>query len=498
MLLSILIPTKDRPNEISSLMRSLIRLIKLNNLEQDIELVISNNSRTQMEYQDKEFIKIINTNGIYLTAEENLFSLLRIAKGTYVWALGDDEIPIQEGFNRLVELCKEEKYDAMVWNSRIIGIEGEPLGHSRLSLNKNELKISYKQFLERTGYWSVAAGISLTVFKNDLNNFEFLNKITELKSPIYSHVTYYAYIFNQKEFAFVNYDLVLYQTNRHDVIKVKENHWEKHSKEQDYFYRYPWTLGFIRQLKLLEEEEIIGTEFFDKILDISHFGRRFKLAENSLSLLIEQRLYELQYPKSARITPGELIEILGYYQDHLPRFTRTYELLMLTADSNNDMNNKIKSQKLTEHLKFLKQSWDRLPFYGYYRFLKNHFLYFDTPLGWVAIKPELSNIDSTYLVNGQSNDFDQNSDLSQKLIWALGGLEIPSNFKYFADSLTDLEKKIALEENSLKASRNSEIAFFLAPEKYANIVYTETSRARRIWNKLPFFVRKFLKKFLFS
>lgn len=498
MLLSILIPTKDRPNEISSLMRSLVRLIKLNNLEQNIELVISNNSRTQLEYQDTEFIKIVNTNGIYLTAEENLFSLLRIAKGTYVWVLSDDEIPIQEGFKRLVQLCQEEKYDAMVWNSRVIGIEGEPLGHSRLSLNKDELKINYKQFLERTGYWSIAAGISLTVFKNNLNNFDFLKTITKLNSPIYSHVTYYAYIFNNKEFAFINYDLVLYQTNRHDVIKIKKNHWEEHSKEQKYFYRYPWTLGFIRQLKLLEEEGIVGSEFFDKILDISHFGRRFKLAENSLSLLIDQRLYELQYPKSIKIKTGELIEILEYYQDHLPRFARTYELLLLTADSNKEMNNKVKTQKLTEHLKFLKQSWDRLPFYGYYRFLKNHFLYFDTPLGWIAIKPVLGHIDSTYLVNGQSSVFNQNSDFSQKLIWALGGLEIPSNFRYFADSLPDLEKKIVFEENNSKASHNAEIAFFLAPEKYADIVYKETSNARRIWNKLPFFARQFLKKYFFN
>lgn len=496
MLLSILIPTKDRHFQLNSLLSSLRHLIDKHNLRNEVEIIISNNSQQNIEVESDIVNRILDTRGAYLTAEENLFSLLKHANGKYLWVLGDDEIPINHGFAKLIQLCQEEKYEAMVFNSRVLGIEGEPLGHSRISLNQNELVIPYTNFLERTGCWSIAAGISHTIFRNDLNNFEYIRRISLLSSPIYSHVTYYACIFQNKEFAFVNYDLVHYQTNKHDVIKAKNNHWKIHAKEQKYFYRYPWTLGFIRQLKFLENEGIIRSDFFDNILDISHFGRRFKLAENCLALFIEQRVLELENPRILKIGSGDFQEMTSYLMDHLPRYARTYELLTRTVDSNKNMSSKEKLKELSVHLHFLKFSWERLPFYGFYRFLKNHFLYFQTPLGWIAIKPDLNNLDSEYISNNNSNILD--GSLNQKLIWALGGLEIPSDFEYHAQSLFDLENVISSETKNTKSNLGKEIAFFLAPEKFANNIYSNFSRARRIYGKLPKFVKRVLKRYLFE
>jgi hypothetical protein len=467
-------------------------------LMDEVEIIISDNSDLAISIEQHKNIRIVHTGGIYKTAEENLFSLIPLAKGRYIWPLGDDEIPIFAGFEKMMELCRSQKYDVMTWNSQVIGIEGEPLGHSRISMNVDELQISFNNFIERTGYWSIAAGISLTVFKNELNNLDYLSEIVDLKSPIYSHVSYYIGIFHDKKFAFINQDLVRYQTNRHDVIASKKNHWKNHANNAGYFYRYPWTLGMVTQLKFLEAKNLIKGSFFDNILDISHFGRRFKLAENLIAMLIEQRILDLENNVKIKMTYQQVEEIVGYLRIHVPRYTRTYELILSTNDQKSRSSRKKSILNLNNHLNFLNQSWTRLPFHGFYRYTKSNLLYFETPLGWIAVKPNLINVGSEYVENGTLATELLSKSLSDSLIYALNGLEIPQGFNYHANTSTDLEKLVKENHDDKEINQELANAFFLAPEKYAGKVYEDATRARLIWNRLPLGVRKFLKKYLFS
>ena len=118
-LLSILIPTKNRPNQIKSIISILAHYIQALNVENEVEIVISNNSDHPLEGLNLKYLRILESNLKFDTAEENLFSLLKEAQGQYVWPLGDDEIPIKDSFQKLLELCRKQTYEAMVWNSRI-------------------------------------------------------------------------------------------------------------------------------------------------------------------------------------------------------------------------------------------------------------------------------------------------------------------------------------------------------------------------------------------
>jgi hypothetical protein len=497
-MLTILIPTRNRTNELNSLIFNLHQMIEQLSLMDEVEIIISDNSDSAISVDLHKNVKVIHTGGIYKTAEENLFSIIPLATGKYIWPLGDDEIPIFVGFEKMVNLCRSQKYDVMTWNSQVIGIEGEPLGHSRISMNVDELQLSFNNFVERTGYWSIAAGISLTVFKNELNNFEYLSEIMELGSPIYSHVSYYMGIFHNKNFAFINQDLVCYQTNRHDVIASKNNHWKNHADKAGYFYRYPWTLGMIIQLKFLETKGIIKSSFFDNILDISHFGRRFKLAENMIAMLIEQRILELENIVKLKMNDHQVQKIVEYLRIHVPRYARTYELILSTLDQKTRSSRKRALLSLNNHRNFLNQSWTRLPFHGFYRYTKSNLLYFETPLGWIAVKPNLINVGSEYVENATPAAELLCKNLSDSLIYALNGLEIPQGFNFHANTPTELDELIKVKHNDKEINQPLANAFFLAPEKYAGKVYQDASRARMIWNKLPLFVRKFLKKHLFG
>jgi hypothetical protein len=497
MLLSILIPTRNRPAQLASLIAILSHYIRITNCENKIEILISNNSTQKNSKLYPKFITVIEPENLFNSAEENLFSLLRMANGKYIWPLGDDDIPILDGFKSLIENCEKESYEAMIWNSRIIGIDGESLGHSRINLNHKDLEIDFEKFLERIGYWSIPAGISLTVYRNDINNFEFLKELMLLKTPIYSHVSYYAFIFSKRKFAFINRDLVHYQTNKHDVLPKKSNHWMEYSTNHGIFYRFPWTLGFVRQLKLLEEKEIINPDFFDNVLDISHFGRRFKIAEKVIELVFEQRMMELTGMVKIRIKEDELRELLDFLETRVPRYFRSYELLRATSDTHKELSDKKKIDILNSHMKSMEASLRRLPFHGYYRFMKSNYLYYETPLGWVAIKPILDKVKLEY-VEENSNLEILRDNLNNSLTWALNGLEIPRFFKYHASSLNELEAILSSEQIEQRMDEHLENLFFLAPEKYAAANYNPPSPAVKMWKILPIPLRRLLKRILFT
>jgi hypothetical protein len=496
-LLSILIPTKNRQDQIKSTISILTHYIESLNVENEVEIVISNNSDHPLEGLNSKYLRILESNLKFETAEENLFSLLKEAQGQYVWPLGDDEIPIKDSFQKLLELCRNQTYEAMVWNSRILGIDGESLGHSRIKLNKEILEITYEEFLLRTGYWSIPAGISLTVFKNNLNDFDFMKEVFLLKSPIYSHVTYYAYIFSKVKFGFVNFDLVHYQTNRHDVLPKKSNHWFKYTQNSAIFFRYPWTLGFIRQLKLLEEHKIIKESFLDNALDISHFGRRFKLSEKVIELVLDQVILELSTKQKNIMTKDELDETLRYLEIRIPRYSRTFELIKTVKNEKNSYSRKHNLAKLTKHRSAIEFANNRLPFHGYYRFIRSQYLVYETPLGWIAVKPNLDNLQDNYTKDVITVD-DLCLSLNNSLTWALNGIEIPINFQYYATSKSEIERKLKSEEVSKPNEYESEILFFLSSEKYVGQNNQPKTKALIVWEFLPMWVRSLVKKTLLS
>lgn len=192
-LLSIVIPTRNRNMELCATLNNIIHIIGGST---GVEIIVSDNSDLPVTNLPKyPQLKVIRPEIPLDTAEENLFYALEVASGEYIWPLGDDDIVRSSALRQLLAECEIGRFDAMVWNTRNVSSEYETVGWSRVRCNSSILQISYRQFLERMGYWSIPAGISLTVFKRKLINGRDLQLIKELKSKIYSHVTLYALAF---------------------------------------------------------------------------------------------------------------------------------------------------------------------------------------------------------------------------------------------------------------------------------------------------------------
>ena len=119
-LLSICIPTYNRVNFLKDLLPGLMREIisaDQGNPE-DVELLISDNASTDLT---QDYIQSLNSKWVqYHRNEENIgagrnyFKCIQRATGDYVWLFGDDELIIQGGIRKLLQVLRYEKPDLVI------------------------------------------------------------------------------------------------------------------------------------------------------------------------------------------------------------------------------------------------------------------------------------------------------------------------------------------------------------------------------------------------
>jgi glycosyltransferase involved in cell wall biosynthesis len=381
-ILSIVIPTRNRPIQLESTLRNLLNIA---GPELKIEIIVSDNSdyATKPIIQDQR-IKWVRPKKNLETAEENLFFALDFAIGTYIWPLGDDDVVLKNAFVELIKYCHEGNLDAMVWNTRNVGHDYQAVGWSRVMCSSEVLLLSYESFLERLGYWSIPAGISLTVFKRALINEDRKNQVQMLKSKIYSHVTFYALIFKEANFAFVNIDLVEYRTNMYDVSHSTTNHWTNYADSQGLSDRYFWLDGFVSHLNLLEKYSAIKSDFISRALDIGHFNHRIPLLEHIIEMLFDQIENDLAGRSRRKISSEEINRVTEYLERNAPSYSALLRSLKLLISSSSVSN------KAEQNFLELKSRWitDRqsYPYRRYFRGRVHGYFVYETPLGWLALE----------------------------------------------------------------------------------------------------------------
>jgi hypothetical protein len=131
---------------------------------------------------------------------------------------------------------------------------------------------------------------------------------------IYSHVTTLLKSFHDKSFAAIALPLVKYASNSFDNESLdavkKDQHWLEYAKNQDEPYRNPWTISFLRQIKVLENENIFSmTELFD-VVDQGHLGQRFFLFDFVLAFVVDQILFQSKDDSLRPFTEKDLSFVL--------------------------------------------------------------------------------------------------------------------------------------------------------------------------------------------
>lgn len=476
-LLSIVIPTRNR----TEILVQQIRVLE--NALQDrpeVEILISDNSDVPSNFDfsnSKLNISILRPTSKLATAEENLFFALRYAKGEYVWPLGDDDVPLKAGVEVLLKECRNSDIDGMSFNTRNMGIYGQVFTYSRIDCPSETLDLTYEEFLERMGFWSIPAGISLTVVRREdlLRN---LDLVSDRQEKIYSHVALYALALRDKKFRFINQDLVLYQTNLYDVESHTADHWEIYGSTIQMFYRYPWTLSFIRLLKLMREEGAIGDTYLSKALDVGHFGNRFLLLEAVLGFVIDQLINDLSASSTIPMKVEELVEIVDYLEKSDPTYTYIYRTLRLIAHPNYQQKgsrNRLKA-KLVQISLDLQSHLAQMPYSRFYRRVYGHHLVYDTPMGWIAIQPV-------------------NTLLRSALDDALIGIALPEYLELKGRTWEELRHKID-KQKSTAPNISGRVDLSLLGSNYQISYLRKRSLLRRIWGRLPESIRKHIRPHL--
>jgi len=286
-LITILIPTYNRPKRIEELLSSFINY-KNEWLDDTWEILISENCKAEesqlaglvSKFDSQLPLRIANPSEHLISAEENLFFGWQFAKGKYVWILGDDDPINFFEIDELVQRCHEEQSNVFKFNSIIISSNGETTGEVVTKCSASEIAMPFLEFIQKVGMWHTSAGFSTWVIKRDLlDGKEGSDWIKKFRSPVYSHVTYFIFRLYREKCLFINKNLVSYRMNAY--AENKDDHWGKYTTQARMPKNFPWTLGFVEQLLELESNGIISRDYWGSVIG-DHFGAPRFLEFNSM------------------------------------------------------------------------------------------------------------------------------------------------------------------------------------------------------------------------
>ena len=316
-LITILIPTYNRPKRIQELLESFLNFRK--EWPQDTwGILISENCNAgESQLQDLILnfesllpVKIVNPEKHLDTAEENLFFGWQFAKGKYIWILGDDDPINFFEIGDLVLRCQSEQSNVFKYNSTVISSAGEVTGNVVTKCSASEISMPFLEFIQKVGMWHTSAGFSTWVIKHDLlDGIEGLNWIKKFRSPIYSHVTYFVYKLFNENCLFVNSNLVSYRMN--EYAEGKDDHWGEYTSRTGMPRYYPWTLGFVEQLLELENLGIINRDFWGAVIG-DHFSVPRFLEFNSMVNLALLQLNCLE-SRESDLSEEEWKKLVNYF-----------------------------------------------------------------------------------------------------------------------------------------------------------------------------------------
>jgi hypothetical protein len=315
-ILSIVIPSHNGAARVPILLDELNLCIP-ENMKQTVQVVVSDNfSNPDIVIESKyDFaLKLVKTESFLATAEENLSYGIKHSDGVFCWVLGDNDIPIKNGVQHLLNQLQNTEFDICIYNSLAKNNHAEVWDITRVQMEQIVNPMPITDFVKRMGFWSVTAGFSTLVFRRNLFNVSYFDRLHRENLKIYSHVFAMLFSFHDKNFCAMNIPLVKYSSNSFDNESVlnsdRDLHWINFATNHQHFYRNPWTLAFLKQIDTLEEAGIFRKFELLDVIDQGHLGNRFYIFDAILSFVVDQLLVEEESILPQKITPAEMNYVL--------------------------------------------------------------------------------------------------------------------------------------------------------------------------------------------
>ena len=224
MLLSICIPTYNRPNQLPNCLHSIYLAKKNSNL--NFEVCISDNgsnydvTKIIQPYKDKLKIRL-NKNKVNLGYQPNLLKTISIATGEYVWAIGDDDLLILSSLQKIEKLLNDNRdVDFFYINSYLLdysylskfekpfNTKNLPNDMEKLSKKKISQKLHFWDLIDHKVSFDFLLGNFLNIFKRKmwLDNVSCLNENLLKDTRVWSnfdntcaHIKIYANAFKNSQ-----------------------------------------------------------------------------------------------------------------------------------------------------------------------------------------------------------------------------------------------------------------------------------------------------------
>jgi glycosyltransferase involved in cell wall biosynthesis len=174
-LLSICIPTYNREKELSLLLSTIIPQC----IGKQVEIVVSDNASVDDTFNVcKKYTAMYNwikyqCQPSNLGFAKNLVSALNLAKGKYLWMLGDDELINENSVQRILSALAENEPNLMICNlSRLNKVNDNWDAYKEFSSDIDRHGLSLDNLLQITGGWVslISVNIISSVMFNDWLN----------------------------------------------------------------------------------------------------------------------------------------------------------------------------------------------------------------------------------------------------------------------------------------------------------------------------------------
>jgi hypothetical protein len=258
--LSVVIPSKGR-HELEELLRQLCCLIPPER-HNEVEVIIGGNGQECHEYLSELSKKFVTStldinfklfDQFLFTAEESALRIMREASGEYIWLLGDDDVLLRSGMDKLFHNL-DLGNPAIYFQCAQMTSKGQLLPFSSVIASGKSFEISYSNLVARQGINANPNGFGRTVIKKEILNFDRWQEIINKTGALFSHVLEYSFALHGQKILIEPINLFIYKQN--DYHEGSDSNWRKYGNHAGFAWITPFCGQLAGQIRYLVERDI--------------------------------------------------------------------------------------------------------------------------------------------------------------------------------------------------------------------------------------------------
>jgi glycosyltransferase involved in cell wall biosynthesis len=248
-----------------------------------VELLVINNCSTDdtvalLAPLESKGVTLVNRSVHLPSAEANMFASLEHCRGRYIWFHGDDDIPVVQTVEWLLQTLGSDDVDMYIFNGVAIDNDGGQTSERFLKMNRTYLDLIGDDIVFACGFLYTLAGISNVVLRRSKASGKLAKEIIGLQE-IYAHVVWLLRCFSSSRVRLIAQPLVFYRV---DDPQKTYDHFVRYAIRNKIGNHYVWSFGLIRLLKYLLESGTLSAEGISRIYDGRRDGTRFRALDDTI------------------------------------------------------------------------------------------------------------------------------------------------------------------------------------------------------------------------